>query len=210
MTLEAFHNDKKIKIKYLKRVADHRKADELIQGASGANGKGCAVWCTLDKYHHKSYETELGIPEWLARVEDVIFEGLNKKRSQKWPEQFLKAINLGADLSKVEAPFTIFVLKSNLNNFDTEKYPDIKAAIERCIELYEIGDLEPSAAWSAAESAAWSAAESAAWSAARSAAESAAWSAARSAAESAAWSAARSAAFEKFADKLLELLKACK
>ena len=61
-----------------------------------------------------------------------------------------------------------------------------------------------SAAWSAAESAAWSAARSAAWSAAESAAE----SAARSAARSAAASAAEGAAYQRMADKLIELLVA--
>ncbi len=206
----------------MKRVIAHQKADELVKSFTGQEGKGCAVWCTLDKYDHKAYEKEIGIPEWLARVEDCIFEGLPDKRSQKWPEEFLKAIKPGADLSKIEAPFIIFILQSNLKNFDHQKYPDIKKAIDTCIHLYELGNLEQSAAWSAAwsaarsaaESAAWSAAESAARSAARSAAWSAAWSAARSAAwsaaESAARSAAESAAYIKFADKLLELLKGCK
>jgi len=89
--MQAFHNDEKIKQKYLNRVADHRKADELVKGSTGSNGKGCAVWCTLNKYNHKAYEKELGIPEWLARVEDLLFEQLPDNRSQKWPEQFLKS-----------------------------------------------------------------------------------------------------------------------
>ena len=156
--MKAFLNDPKIKTKYLKRINEHIKADELVKGMTGQDGKGCAVWCTLDKYHHKSYETELGIPEWLARVEDTIFEGLPLERSQTWPKEFLKAIKPGVDLSKVEAQFVIFILQSNLENFDQKKYPDVKKVIETCINLYEIGDLEESAAWSAARSAARSAA----------------------------------------------------
>jgi hypothetical protein len=47
MSLIAFHNDQKIKDKYLARVEAHRKADEIIKGKYWENGKGCAVGCTL-------------------------------------------------------------------------------------------------------------------------------------------------------------------
>src|ERR1019366_7858428 len=106
--MKAFLNDSKVKAKYIKRVKEHRIADELIKGATGQEGKGCAGWCTLNNYNHKAYETELGIPEWLARVEDTIFEGLPDDRAQVWPEQFLKAIKIGKDLNKIEAACTIF------------------------------------------------------------------------------------------------------
>jgi hypothetical protein len=233
MSFVSFHNDQFIKDKYVARVKAHKEADEIIQNYGyWKNGKGCAVGCSVHGSNHKDYETELGIPEWLARVEDRIFEGLSTDRSKSWPLEFLEAIPIGKDLNKIEAPFVIFILESTLANFDHKKYPDIKSAIEECIRLYRVGDLDPSAAWSAAEAAAWSAAESAARSATLGAARSAAWSAAWSAAESAAWSAAwsatlgaawsatlgaawsatlaaaESAAYEKFADKLLELLGA--
>jgi hypothetical protein len=172
--MKAFHNDQKVKDKYLLRVREHRLADEIVKGKYWEDGKGCAVGCTIHGSNHKSYETELGIPEWLARVEDVIFEGLPNERAKEWPEQFLNAICPGADLSTVEAPFVIYILEGNLKNFDNEKNPDIVKATEDIITLYKIGDLAPSPAWSAAESA------------------------------------ARSAAYEKFADKLLELLRSCR
>lgn len=147
--MKAFHNDLKIKNKYLKRVAAH------LKGHTGEDGKGCAMWCTLDKYDHKSYESELGIPEWLTRVEDCLFEGLPEKRSQTWPEEFLKAIKPGKDLSTVEAPFVIFILEGNLKNFDNEKYPDIVKVTKDIIELFKNGDLEENAAWNATWSAAY-------------------------------------------------------
>ena len=244
--MQAFHNDMKIKEKYLDRVLAHQKADEIIHGIYWENGKGCAVGCTIHSGNHKYYEKELGIPEWLARLEDTLFEGLQNGRAKAWPAQFLEAIKPGVDLEQVKKPFTIFILEQNLTyldqcKFDADKWPDVKSAIDgsraaavQTIEALKSGSESAarsaeSAAWSA-ESAARSAARSAAWSAesaeraARSAArsaESAAWSAesaasaARSAArsaESAAWSAesaARSAAYEKYADKLLELLKEC-
>jgi hypothetical protein len=255
--MQAFHNDEKIKSKYLDRVVAHQKADNLIRGKGWENGRGCAVGCTLEEYDHAKYETELGIPAWVASLEDILFENMSEEKSRTWPEEFLKAVNVGADLEKTKTPFVIFLMQENLKSmdsvvFDSEKFPDVqkvlidsKAAVNQMIEAWKYGDADKikeaaSAAWSAesaaraaeaasleAESAAWSAesaARSAAWSAARSAA-SAAWSAAELTA-SAAWSAARSAAsaarsaesaaaaaaaaFDKYADKLLEIIRETK
>jgi len=220
--LRAFHGEPALKIDRIARVDAHIAADELVRGATGDDGKGCAVWCTLDAYDHSRYPIELGIPEWLARVEDVLFEGMSVKKSKTWPRDFLMACGVGMDLDRVKAPFMVVVLKSTLTNFDHAKFPQVVAAVQGSIVLWERDDIGSedwgsagsaarsagsaagSAAWSAAESAesaAWSAAwsaESAAWSAAESAVWSAgsAGSAARSAAESAVWSAgsARSAA----------------
>lgn len=129
----AYHADPKIKAKYLKRVQAHFKADEIIQGATGQDGKGCAVWCTLDKYDHGSYETELGIPRLLARLEDGIFEGLSVKESKTWPAKFLRAIKPGADLSKVGPKFLVWLLE------DVIQYakPKGKIAIQAVIDLYK-------------------------------------------------------------------------
>lgn len=90
--LRAFHNDQRIKDKFLARLKSHRAADELVKGIGWENGKGCAVGCTLDAYDHSLYPTELGLPEWLAGLEDAIFEGLPNAKAMAWPEQFLKAI----------------------------------------------------------------------------------------------------------------------
>jgi hypothetical protein len=201
--LEAFHNDPKIKEKYLKRVKAHAAANEIIKGEYWENGKGCAVGCTIHGSQHSKYETELGIPEWLARVEDTIFEGLPNKRAKLWPAEFLSAITPGIDLEKIKVPFLIIVLENCLKSmdacvYDTEKFPDVTDAINKSKEAIELMIVARRSGnktqLSAAESAAWSAAESAgsaAWSAeSAGSAESAAWSA-RSA--ESAGSAARSA-----------------
>ena len=204
-----FHNDKAVKSKYVKRLKAHAKADEIVQGTAWENGKGCAVGCTLEKYDHASYETELGIPEWLARVEDAIFEGLPNKEAKKFAVDFLASIPVGVDLQKIKYKFTIYILKENTLRVKKLKISEelkaqVVSAVEKCIEVnkaaLKTGIFDESAAKSAesaaksAESAAWSAesaARSAAWSAAKSA-ESAAWSAG-SAARSAAWSAGSAA-----------------
>lgn len=110
MTLLAFHNDPEIKQKYLDRVQAHASADEIIKGRYWEKGKGCAVGCIIHGCNHSAYETELGIPEKLAHLEDRIFEGLPLDLAKTWPNRFLQAIKPGADLSKVWPKFAIFLL----------------------------------------------------------------------------------------------------
>ena len=188
--MRAFHSDDKIKEKYIARVCLHRELDELVKRGTGENGKGCAVWCTLNEYDHAAYETELGIPESLAHLEDRIFEELPDELALEWPETFLSAIPVGSDLSLVHWKFLHWLLTDSAL-LDDGGRDDVREAIEKCAEVIlpacTGGDIDESAARAAA-SAAWSAAESAAWSAAERAsraAESAAWSA-ENAAESAA------------------------
>jgi hypothetical protein len=109
-TLLAYHSDPKIKAKFVRRVEAHRKADELLQGATGEGGKGCAVWCTFDKYEHACGPTEIGYPEVLMHLEDAIFEGLPEAESLEWPTRFLKAAKPGADLSLVLPRFAVWNL----------------------------------------------------------------------------------------------------
>jgi len=108
--LLAFHSDPKIKEKYLNRLKEHHAADEIIKGQYWNKGKGCAVGCTIHSGKHKNYETELGIPKILARLEDVIFENLPNKNAQVWPIDFLSAIEPGSDLSMVWPKFALWLL----------------------------------------------------------------------------------------------------
>ena len=237
MKFVAYHGDPAVKADLLANIARHRAADDIVRGIGWdpATGKGCAVGCSINCYDHSLYPVRLGIPEWLARVEDTLFEGMSEARSRSWPEDFAEAIPVGADLEKAKAPFLLMVLRSTLRNFDHFEYPQVFAAVNGSIALWERADngsddwhearhearrAAESAAWSAARSTArstaWSTARSAAWSAAcsaaESAAESAAWSAAWSATESAVESAAGSAAWrachDEFADGLLSILSA--
>ena len=105
--MKAFHNDVAIKEKYLARVKAHELADEIIKGKYWENGKGCAVGCTIEGNEHSRYETELGIPRQIARLEDRIFEGRPNKEAMKFPLKFLQAIKVGADLSIVIPKFFV-------------------------------------------------------------------------------------------------------
>src|SRR3990167_744097 len=108
--MNSFHSDPKIKEKYLSRVQAHAAADEIIKGKYWVEGKGCAVGCTVHSSDHSAYESELGIPRILARLEDGIFEALPNELAMTWPARFLESVPVGADLSMIWPKFVIWML----------------------------------------------------------------------------------------------------
>lgn len=133
----AYHGDNNIKKKYVARVLAHRRADEIIKGVYWERGKGCAVGCTIHSGDHGAFETELGIPRILARLEDGIFEALPNDLAQTWPERFLKAIKPGADLSQVWPKFAYWLLNDPKNGvIRFAKTNTTKIAIENVGNLY--------------------------------------------------------------------------
>jgi hypothetical protein len=222
-TMLTYNSDEQFKKDFTAIVVQHRKDDAVAQGTYGTqNGhwKGCAVACSLRSYDllkgkktkveyndHSRFE-KVGLwPEWLARLEDEIFEHLPPAEAQTWPERVAKAVPVGVNITPVKWKFCAFLMKENIERVLLLDIPDalkgqVVSAIRQVLAVHtsviQSGEWDAAAAESA-ESAAWSAAESAAESAARSAARSAAWSAARSAAESAAW--------DKFANHLVELFE---
>ena len=205
----SFHNDIKIKEKYVARTDRHLKMDNLIQGDGWDGTKGCHVGCTLDKYDHKSYESELGLPEWLARLCDTLHEGQTIEDAKIFFRDFLRSIPVGVDVSKVKHQFCSYLMDCNLEILKDSTYTkvdEIRKIILQVKALHDDAVKTGNFDWSAARiaaSAAWSAessarnAVSADWSAARIAARIAAMFAAWIAARNAAWiaaSAARNAA----------------
>lgn len=149
--LKAFHGDKKIKAKYIARVKAHQKADEIIKGRYWTGGKGCAVGCTIEGNEHLRYETELGIPQILAHLEDGLFEEMLNKDAMKFPLRFLEAIPVGADLSKVFTKLVIWEWedkKHGLKNInEIKKDVELYDCCERVVMLYKrvLNDEEVSA-----------------------------------------------------------------
>ncbi len=203
--LISYHGKPAIKRKYLARVRAHRKADDFLQGQGSYDGKGCAVACTMHKYDHALYETEIGVPIELARLEDSIFEGLSKADCKAWPVRFIAAIPVGKDLSLVWPKFAVWLLIDETDGVlqFAKGYDDCESAIKRVADLYQ-QKIDGQDVTRAADSAAYSAAASAADSAADSAAARAAYRAAARAADS-----AREKFWIRCANKLESLLKNC-
>jgi hypothetical protein len=184
-----------------KQLQAHYEADEIVKGQYWEDGKGCAVGCILHSSNHKEFEDRFGIPEWVARLVDTLFEGLPNDRAKEFPLQFWKAVAKckGKDLMPIKWKFLAFVMQENIKIVEGLERLDesIKSqgldVLRDCERLYADGEpskIDLSATWSAARSVR-SAASLAAESAERFAAESVMWSviwSAESVAESAAWS----------------------
>lgn len=233
-----YNGDNRLKADLVAEIRLHQDADQIMQGTygrgEGREWRGCAVGCAIHSLNiirgtdflvsdHEALERYGLWPEWLARVQDAIFEGLSSDKAVKWPLRFAEAVPVGVDLDTVKWQFCAFLMQDNLDRVLALDLPgDLKKqvcdAIRSVLQLYkdalQTGVWDESAARSAArsaESAARSARSAALWSAVWFAAESIVWSArsaARSVAESTAWSAAQPAAYEKYADKLIVLLAA--
>lgn len=226
MTLQAFHNDPKLKQKYLERVRQHRELDQIVKGQYWENGKGCAVGCTIHSSNHSAYETELGIPEVLAHLEDRLFESMHNSQALIWPEHFLNVIKPGADLSEVWPKFAVWLLVDPRDGvIQYAGTNECRKAIQDVARLYSSGnwrkgDEAQVAAARTAEAAAAAAgasraeraaktaraASAAAWAAAWASAAAARVSRAARAATAAAAAWAAEEAIKKQSEKLLQLL----
>ena len=238
MSALTYHNDPALKAAFLEQITAHEQADRIIQGEYWDGFKGCAVGCSVESLNHingttykhgdhAAYAEALGIPEWLARLEDTLFEGLPVAVAKGWPRRFAEAIPVGVDLEPVRHRFAVFLMDHNTTtvaalDIDESQRARVLAAIAQTKAVHAdalvTGAWDRAAAGIAYSAACWSA-DSAAYSAGhsaalRSAAYSAAYSAAHSAhsaAYSAYWSAdsaADSAGCERDADQLIDLLKA--
>ncbi len=182
--MKSYLDSPTLKKRFVAEIEKHRKADQIEQGNYGRqNGawKGCAVACSLrslaiidgdelttEYSRHKDYEAKLGVPEWLARLEDTIFEGLPKKEAMQWPTAFAKAIPVGIDLEPIKHKFCAFILSRNIERVLTLKIDEslkkqVVDAIRGVLTLHEVAIKTGEWNESAAESAAWSEAETEAW-----------------------------------------------
>ncbi len=237
------------KKKFVAEMKKHQKADAFIRGTYGDNTKsdfkGCSVGCALksvanikkikiDTNSHINFEKYLGIPQWLARLNDTMFENVSNDRIKTWPVEFSEAINEGSNLDEIKVSFIVYILEQNLETLNGLKIDPKQLDIINVIESVKVvtrqmTDAQKSkdvnlivavelvaelAAWSvvesveSAKSVAWSSAARSAWLVVEAAARSA-WLVARSSVESAVISAAKTVTYDKYADKLLELIRAC-
>ncbi len=111
----AYKGKAKLKKRVLAKIAAQREAGRIAKGPSVSTGRSTtwgAVGCLLEDPDggHKRYESELGIPGQLAHLEDTIFESLPDELAQAWPERFMGAIGVGADLEEVWPRFAVWLM----------------------------------------------------------------------------------------------------
>ena len=146
--MKAFHNDSALKEQISAQLQAHYDADEIVKDVYWENGKGGAVGCTIHSTNHKDYKTELGIPAYLAWIEDDIFGGLPYHLAKEWPLRFIRAIPVGADLSKVWPKLAVFLLTDQehgvLQYAQTDKQKQI---IQKVADLYSSEREVPKKEW---------------------------------------------------------------
>jgi hypothetical protein len=114
-----YRADPELKAGLVREALEHQDQDRLIHGTYvRLNGtwRGCAVGCTVagrltqdqiidltdedaETDWHALWADTTGLPEWLAHVEDNIFESLPIEDAQQWPVRLLSAIPVGVDLT---------------------------------------------------------------------------------------------------------------
>lgn len=154
LKLKAFHGKPKLKKDMVAEVLKHQKADQIVQGTYGTqNGDwhGCAVACSVrslaiingeplkERYNdHERYEKDLGIPESLARLEDYLFEVMPKDKAKLWPAEFIKAVNVGSNLSLVAPKFISATLRDLLS---VREVKDNKVVAKVVLDIAKMWDL---------------------------------------------------------------------
>jgi hypothetical protein len=165
--MQAYFCDQALKDEFVARMQAHILADEVIQGTSFDNGRGCAVGCTYDEYDHSLGPSRLGFPEWYEHLRGTIFEGLPNERNvdflsikiseaQKWAYDSLNVVKPGVDLEKVKYAVALGSHRRALKRLEnnTEPYAqECRDAIQGVID-WIISGASPSTASIAARSAA--------------------------------------------------------
>ena len=149
----------------------HREADMLIAGTYGNETpdgwRGCSVGCLAHEIgarrdDHAAVAAHYDYPEWLALLQDAVFEGLPQADRGGWHVDLADAIAArGRSWNVVLHAVHAAILRVSYRTAGSAA-----GAVQAVIDLHEAavrGEPQDDAAWSAAESAAWSAARSAAY-----------------------------------------------
>jgi hypothetical protein len=179
----------------VERVREHQRLDQIAQQVYWDGSKGCAIGCVLHSGEHMAFEQQLGLPVFLAYLDEHIFEKLPLEEAKGWPLRFIEAVPVGVDLELVFPRFMHWLLSDpdGVRQYaDARTVPIMDTIVAMYARRIEGIPFDVAAAWAAGD-AAWAAAVAAAGDAARAAGD-AAWAAARAAAGDAAGAAAVAAA----------------
>jgi len=228
----SFFGEQCLRDAVVEQVREHQRLDQIIQGkyweqCEDGVFRGCAIGCVLHSSDHMAYERQLGLPVFLAYLDEHIFESLPASEAKQWTLRFIESVPVWVDLEMVFPRFMHWLLSDPQG---MRQYADARTLpiIDRLVDMYarRIDGIpfDTAAAGAAAEAAAGAAAGAArAAGAAALAAGAAAWAAGAAAwaaraagaagAAGAAWAAraaawaAEAAAIHRQADYLIGLLQ---
>lgn len=94
----------------VERVREHQRLDQIAQLIYWDGSKGCAIGCVLHSGEHMAFEQQLGLPVFLAYLDEQIFENLPLDEAKAWPLRFIEAVPVGVDLELVFPRFMHWLL----------------------------------------------------------------------------------------------------
>jgi hypothetical protein len=180
-TALTYRGDPDLKARLVTDMRAHREQDRLIRGDYFTeDGRGCAVGCTVadalaaeegmpltewalnGRPHewHSEWARVTGLPEWLAHLDDYLFESLPVEVSKDWPVRLLEAVPVGVDLRAAREAWLRDVV------FDAEHgaLASAAAGLESAglaPEAARLRGLPPTSDWEAASDAAGAASDAA-------------------------------------------------
>ena len=138
--LQAYKNDDKLKVKTIAAMKADIKAERLVKGSYWNNSRknGCFVGCVIRGSAHIKFETQLGIPQVLARIADNLFERMPYEDAKVFTVNFLKAIKVGADLSGVWLKYMhAMLVDKDIGVINFTKKHNVKAAVQGVADLFK-------------------------------------------------------------------------
>jgi hypothetical protein len=106
----SFFGEQCLKDAVVARVKEHQRLDQIVQGTYWDGTRGCAIGCVLHSSDHMAYETRLGLPVFLAYMDEYVFESLPLVGARAWPLRFIEAVPVGVDLELVFPRFMHWLL----------------------------------------------------------------------------------------------------
>ena len=214
----SFFGEQTLKDAVVARVKAHQELDQIVQGTYWDGTRGCSIGCALHSSNHMAFETQLGLPVFLAYMNEHIFERLPLAEAKQWPLRLIEAVPVGVDLELVFPRFMHWLLSDphGMRQYaDAQTVPIIDAIAAMYARRIDGTPFDITAAWAAGTAAGKAGAGWVGW-----AAEAAAWAAdapagAADAAACAAWAAeyrppceaAGAAQLHRQADYLIRLLR---
>ncbi len=138
--LRSFLGSEAVRNDFLQRVQEHAAKDEIVKGKYWENGKGCAVGCTIHSGNHEEYRSSLGLPVWLAKIEDKIFENMSNQGAKEFPRSFLEAIRVGvedSEMDKVKRRFYHWLLTDPTYGVKQHTRAELAGAIQTVADYHE-------------------------------------------------------------------------
>ena len=112
MTLHAYHSQPAVRDAALDRLQRHAADAQLAPGPLAWNGsKGSLVGCILESEDLAQWETELGLPQWLATTADgIAAQQASIDAARDFGVELLGAIRPGADVTPAASAVILDVL----------------------------------------------------------------------------------------------------